>query len=385
MASATSSRGPKRGTLDVLAACVTQAATIAPVAVLVLRMPQFEREAWVRGRAAAQQLERLTQRAFLRAGRYWLRSGDVLAHDAGSDVFAVALTAGSRRPRVPGAADCRAVLVRLGAAIEKGTQLAPQTGWRFVRADDAGRPMDEYIAQALEQGARERERYEFFAAVGHELRTPLSSIRGYLETVLDDDAASPGQARRFLEIARRETLRLGRLLDGMFEVSLLDLSGGCASHGCTGLGAALTRACENAAPAARRRGVSIVSEEVGEVAVRVNEDACVQIFTNILENAIKHGRKSGSIAINAHAAGGHAVVRIDDDGPGIAMHEWNRVFEAGIRGSDAHAPGSGLGLAIVKAIVLRAGGGVCVSRSPLGGARFELTLPLQAESSAPAS
>ncbi len=96
-----------------------------------------------------------------------------------------------------------------------------ENGWTLlVRATN---DLNGDIAAALERGARDRERYEFFSAIGHELRTPLTSIRGYLETLLDEE--TDGQNRsRFLETARREALRMGRLLDGMFEFSLFDLS-----------------------------------------------------------------------------------------------------------------------------------------------------------------
>ncbi|MFN2450382.1 MAG: histidine kinase dimerization/phospho-acceptor domain-containing protein, partial [Candidatus Baltobacteraceae bacterium] len=127
-----------------------------------------------------------------------------------------------------------------------------ETGWSLC-APSRDRPeFEQDIALALERGARERERYEFFAAVGHELRTPLTSIRGYLETLLDEPVDAP-TSRRFLETARREALRMGRLLEGMFEFSLLDLSAGPSALECSSVRERIAQACESVAPLAALR------------------------------------------------------------------------------------------------------------------------------------
>src|SRR5581483_10559527 len=99
-------------------------------------------------------------------------------------------------------AGCRSTLSRVASALEAELAIPLQTGWTVLRSERCSplglRPQ---LEAALERGARERERYDFFSTVGHELRTPLSSVRGYLETVLEgglDDAT----AQRFLQVAR---------------------------------------------------------------------------------------------------------------------------------------------------------------------------------------
>jgi signal transduction histidine kinase len=150
----------------------------APVPLLALRLPQLERIAWRQGKRAALRLERQAAAAFVHASRQVLRTGDLTAHDRGSDVFIILLSAPSREARMPSALDCRAVLERVAATISLGVDLQIETGWALLRDMEEARDIERGVEMALERGARERERYEFFAAIGHELRTPLTSIRG---------------------------------------------------------------------------------------------------------------------------------------------------------------------------------------------------------------
>jgi signal transduction histidine kinase len=124
--------------------------------------------------------------------------------------------------RWPAPVDVRSALARIGASIEG---LRGSTSMRAGRATTSTAPAGlPRRSRARSSAARqERERYAFFSAVGHELRTPLASIRGYLETLLGRRRRS-GDARALRGIAHGESLRLTRLLEGMFEISLLDLS-----------------------------------------------------------------------------------------------------------------------------------------------------------------
>src|SRR5581483_10555337 len=148
--------------------------------------------------------------------------------------------------------------------------------------------LDAEIAVALERGARERERYEFFATVGHELRTPLASIRGYLETLIDGEV-DPPTSQLFLQTAQREALRMGRMIDGMLEFSLLDLSGAFGAQTCNAADQ-LIRACDAVAPLAARQTMRIELEPPPHVRVALDPDACTQLLVNLLENATKYGR-----------------------------------------------------------------------------------------------
>lgn len=351
-----------------------------PVPLLVLRLPHFERTAWQKGKRAALRLERDAAAAFERCARASLRADDLLAHDAGSDVFAAAIVAEPREGRqaVPSALDCRAALERMAAGMSLATGSEVETGWTVVRRGDGDTGLQAHVAAALERGLRERERYEFFAVVGHELRSPLSAARGYLETVLEGrlDAAA---SRRFLETALRETLRLGRLVDNMFEFSLLDLSAvALESAGCD-VRDTVAHACEILSPLAGARGVRICNDVRTRCRLKIDGDACLQLLVNLIDNAVKYGREGGTVRVSAHTTAPFARIDVEDDGPGIAAREREAIFGLRVRSSRAARPGTGIGLAIVRMIAERAGGEVRVAESALGGARFELALPLEAE------
>lgn len=351
------------------------------VPLLALRIPEFEHVAWREGKRAARRLERRAELAFRLSAARVLRRGDRRIHECGRDVFAVVVAAPPREGIPPNAAGCRAMLQRIAAEMSSETGLAVESGWTVAREPFE---LDHEIAIALERGARERERYEFFATIGHELRTPLASIRGYLETLIDGDVDSTA-AQRFLQTAQREALRMGRMIDGMLEFSLLDLSGALGMQRCDAA-VQLALACDAVAPLAAARGTRIELSPPPQVPVWLDADACTQLFINLLENAIKYGRDGGRIVIAMERLGTSVRVTVDDDGPGVRAGDRSTVFAMRTRGAGARpAAGAGIGLAIVKLIAERCGGGVSVADSPLGGARFEVLLPAQAEFSTAAS
>ncbi|MBV8068191.1 MAG: phosphate regulon sensor histidine kinase PhoR, partial [Candidatus Eremiobacteraeota bacterium] len=132
------------------------------------------------------------------------------------------------------------------------------------------------------------------ATIGHELRTPLTSIRGYIETLLEGEF-DPSTARRFLETARREALRLDRLVDGMLEFSLLDLS--TAHDRVCNIVEQIRATIDMLSPMAASRCVTIRAHLPESALARVDGDACVHALANLIENAIKHGNERGTIDV----------------------------------------------------------------------------------------
>jgi signal transduction histidine kinase len=352
--------------------------TIEDIPVLVLRVAALERIAWREGRAAARSLERSCLRSFVETGGKVLRGTDILAHDEESELFVAALVTmprGSHSVAMP--TDCRATLARLAAAMELASGVEIQTGWTPARNVGTDPELRATVAAALDRGARERERYVFFSAIGHELRTPLTSIRGYLETVLQGDL-SACEVRRFLEIAQAEALRLGRLVDGMFDLSLLDLNGNLVGHEACVVDEAVKCARDAVAASAAAREVSVEQLACSERTAAIAEDRLVQVLINLLDNAIKHGRRGGHVFVSARALDERYLeIRVEDEGPGVVPEERETIFALGGRGT-TDAPGTGIGLAVVRLIVERAGGEIDVGDSRLGGAQFRLRLPIAA-------
>ena len=352
------------------------AGTIGNVPLLVVRVPDLERTAWRSGLRSARALERRAAAAFALAARRVLRSQDRIGHDPGSDIFIAALVTPTRAGSdLPAPLDVRSALARIAATLEHATRMSVLTGW--TTHVPGGADLSAAIDEALERGARERERYAFFSALGHELRTPLASIRGYLETLLDE-SIDPATRRRFLTVAFNESLRMSRLVDGMFEISLLDLHATFPSRSIAALDLALAAASDAVASAANARGVTVTMPRIAPVAVSIDGDRLTLVLINLIDNAIKHGRSGGAVCVSVELSDSRAaVVSVDDDGPGVATGEREAIFALGERGSTA-ASGTGIGLALVRLMLERVGGSVEVGASPLGGARFAIRVPRRA-------
>jgi signal transduction histidine kinase len=357
----------------------------AAVPLLVVRVRDMERVAWREGRAAARIVERSSLRSFVATASRVLRATDLIAHDRGSEDFLAALVSPTRRVgAVAAPADCRATLARLASAMAVDGRTHVESGWTILETVGADDRLVAAIETALERGARERERYAFFSTVGHELRTPLTSIRGYLETLLEQDLP-PETVRRFLEIALSEATRMGRLVDGMFDVSMLDLRPGPSRDESCSLRRALADAVRAVAPMAAERKTSVGRVPPCEYDVAIGADRLAQSAINLLENAIKHGREGGHIALSVRALGARYVeVCVDDDGPGVLAAEREAIFAFAKRGANASSRGTGIGLAVVRLVIERIGGEVDVTDSPLGGARFRIRLPLHGSARASA-
>ena len=344
------------------------------VPLLVVRLPELERVAWRRGLRAARALERRAIAAFASAVTRVLRAGDALAHDRGSDLFVAALVAPTRDGEPVAPVDARAGLLRIAAAMEAATALEVVTGWASYAPRGDAESLDAAAMRALQRGAQERERYAFFSALGHELRTPLSSIRGYLETLLDDDVDASTR-RRFVRIAHGEAKRLGRLIEGMFEISLLDLHASLPARAHASIAVAVNAARDACAAAAAARGVEIIASRCEDALVAMDGDRLSLVLINLVDNAVKHGRRGGRVCLTTDLSDRRsALISVDDDGPGIPAADRERIFTLGERGA-TDANGSGIGLALVRLMMERVGGSVETSASALGGARFVVALP----------
>ena len=346
------------------------------VPLLAIRVRELERVAWREGRQAARRLERRARDVLARVASARLRADDLLAHDLNSEIFAIALTARSRRES-PLPDDCRAALGRATDAFSRALPVALESGWTLLGEVPRDLVLGNALRTALERGAGERQRYDFCSLIAHEMRTPLTAIRGYLQTLIDDPEATT--ARRFLEIARNESLRLSRLVDGIFAVSLLDLEYASPQRvrSATSLpGAALEGALAALGPRIQQRRAKVRTKPFPVLRVAIGYDHLVQIFANVIGNALEHGEENPHVTIAARRNASSVEITIDDDGPGIAINEREAIFNLGYRTqtSLAHGRGSGLGLAVVRRLLECAGGAVRASDSPLGGARIVIVL-----------
>lgn len=224
----------------------------------------------------------------------------------------------------------------------------------------------------------ERTREEFVANVSHELRTPLSLIKGYTETLLGGAYREPDLGLKFLQIIDRNAERLKLLIEDLLIISELESGRIRLQLETVSLAPLAAKLCDDFRPRAESRETQLCNE-IPDVQVSSDPNRLQQVFSNLLDNAIKYGHPRGTVTLRARVAqGGRIEVCVMDDGPGIPAEMRERVFERFYRVDKARSReqgGTGLGLAIVKHIVQSHGGRVWVESEPGSGSRFWFSLP----------
>ena len=207
-------------------------------------------------------------------------------------------------------------------------------------------------------------RRRLVAALAHDLGTPLTSIRGFAETLL----AAPGEAdRRSLSVLYREALRMQRLVEDMLALSRLEAGRLDLVRRPFDLREALRSAADRAAMA-YGEAPAVALPESSAVA-SADRDRVEQVLANVVDNAYRHGGGVPRLALRRDGAG--FVIEVADEGPGLSAEARAHLFEAFARGDGAK--GSGLGLAVAREIVVRHGGRLDVSGPP--GCRVTIELP----------
>ncbi|MGH7675173.1 MAG: ATP-binding protein, partial [Gemmatimonadales bacterium] len=220
-------------------------------------------------------------------------------------------------------------------------------------------------------------RRDFVANASHELKTPLTSIAGYAET-LASDAAAP-DATRFAQTILANTRRMQHLLDGLLDLSRIESAGWHPERRLVELDAAAREAWAPFAERAAKAGVGFeVAVAPPAHALPVDPDALRQILTNLYDNALRHTPAGGRIHVTADVVHDSVVVAVHDTGTGIASEHLPRIFERFYRvdpGRAREGGGSGLGLAIVKHLIEGHGGRV-EAESRLGqGTTIRMNFP----------
>ena len=238
-----------------------------------------------------------------------------------------------------------------------------------------------------EQDRLARMRADFVANASHELRTPLASLRGFVET-LQGAAKDDAQAReRFLKVMGEQAERMTRLIDDLLSLSRVEMREHLPPAERVDLNEAVAHVIQSLQPIAGQAGTTIEFRRLPEPAiVRGDSDEIVQVFQNLVQNAIKYGKRGGRIDVGLArepAGGGRParfVASVSDDGPGIAPQHLPRLTERFYRVSVAASRekgGTGLGLAIVKHILNRHRGELDVTSKVGQGSTFKVILPAQ--------
>ncbi len=259
------------------------------------------------------------------------------------------------------------------------------------RRDEIGhlsRAFRDMVQRLHEQVQRVRRmdatRRDWVASISHDLRTPLTSLTGHLETViLRGERLGEVERERFLRVALKNAQHLDRLSASLFDFARLDSDAVRLEKAPTHLGELIDDIAQRFAPAAETRGVHIDSSYPDALPLAQVDAALIErAIANLMENALRYTPAGGTIRLVAQPEDGGIAVIVSDTGAGISPADIAKVFERFFQGSQqregrGHA---GLGLAIVKRVAELHRGYVRASNQPQGGACFTLWLPMNAPS-----
>ncbi|WP_369269943.1 ATP-binding protein [Streptomyces sp. R11] len=255
---------------------------------------------------------------------------------------------------------------------------------RYVRGEPVG-PVRRVVVSLRDTEARrrtERSHAELIATVAHELRSPLTSVKGFTATLLAKWARfTDDQKRLMLETVDADADRVTRLIAELLDISRIDSGRLEVRRQPVDMGAAVGRHIQAYVAAGQPADRFLLRVEQPLPALWADPDKIDQVLSNLIENAVRHGDGTVTIDITATASPREGEdtgtsVTVSDEGPGIPEESMNRVFTRFWRGSKRG--GTGLGLYIVKGIVEAHGGAIEVGRAPGGGAQFRFTLPVAA-------
>ena len=210
----------------------------------------------------------------------------------------------------------------------------------------------------------QRIRKDFLDDFSHEVRTPLSGLKSAAET-LERGGLTREQETQLRHVMQRQITRIERLATDLAELNQIESGQLVLQRRAVHLGELLGEVCDD-------YGVAVQ----GDAVAFADPQRVQQIFTNLLDNARKHGGRDGAISVEVEPVNGEAVVRVSDEGPGIPPEELERVFHRFYRVDRSRSqPGTGLGLAIAKHLAVAHGGSIRAYNRPAGGATFEVRLP----------
>ncbi len=236
------------------------------------------------------------------------------------------------------------------------------------------------VVRSVRHEARQVQlRSDLLSSVSHELKTPLTSIRMFVDTLLMDRVSGPEEARECLSLISRETERLGRLIEQVLTLARLEGGARRIVRARVPLPELLEDACDAVRPEAGRLGVRIVQDlSAAPADFLLDRTAVSEVLTNLLTNAVKYTGYGQEVLLQARAEAGGLRLDVTDAGPGVPEDERPHLFGRFFRGSAAAASGAegtGLGLAIVKALAEGHSGRAWVEAAEGGGSRFSVWIP----------
>ena len=235
--------------------------------------------------------------------------------------------------------------------------------------------------------ASQRALRDFLANVSHELKTPLTSIRGFSQAMHDGTLDTPEERARAARVIDVESRRLLHLVGELLDLSRIESGQQRMDVASVRVSELLSHVSDVFMMRAEESGIRFEMESDADAVVVADFDRVEQVLGNLIENAFRHSAKGGTVTVGARAASrGFVEIYVSDDGAGIAREDLPHVFDRFYRSKDETAgSGAGLGLAISREIVRAHGGEIRAEARPLGGTMFAFTLPLAGRGSSAAT
>lgn len=240
-------------------------------------------------------------------------------------------------------------------------------------------------AAIYRQAELEQERKLFISAIAHDLRTPLFSLRGYLEAMQTGIARSTEQVTKYLSLSQKKAETLERLIGDLFAYAQLEYLAISPQQEQVELGLLLRRIVDGLQPQSNTRGIHLLTEGQADPCLFLGDEYLLtRAVENMLDNALRYTPMDGTITVRWFRYWERAYFTITDTGPGIAPEALDHVFTPLYRGEasrNRQTGGAGLGLTIAKCILVAHGGDLTASNAPLKGAQFTGWLPIYMQSS----
>ena len=228
----------------------------------------------------------------------------------------------------------------------------------------------EMAARIAEADERER---NFLMSVSHDLRTPLTAIRGHVDALREGVVEDPELRSDSLDVIALEAERLSRLVGDILDLAKLDAHRFTLLQEEVDMESLTERAYSAFSEEARRRAIDYRRDVSARPVIVTDGDRVLQIISNLLSNAFRWTPDGGRIGLSLEQANGNVSVAVDDTGPGIGAEERDRIFRPFV--SQDGAGGTGLGLAIARELAVALGGRIELESEPGRGSRFQLVLP----------
>ncbi len=239
-----------------------------------------------------------------------------------------------------------------------------------------------FNAMSRQVQASRRSQRDFVANVSHDLKTPLTAIQGFAQALLDGTAETPEARRQAAQVIYDEAGRMYRMVLDLLELARFDAGTAKLEISPLDLVALLEHLIQRFSPLAEEKNIRLrFIREDSLPPIPADGDRLTRVFTNLLENALRHTPQGGEVTLRMASRPRLVLVTVEDSGPGIPEealpHIFERFYQADASRSGRQERGSGLGLSIAYEIVQAHGGGLSAANRPAGGAVFEVRLPLE--------